>query len=173
MAWTTTPWTLPSNIALCVNESFDYVKVRSTRIPDDCMTAPQVKDPKSGKLYIVAECLLSSIPGAVPAKKKGKEAQAGFQVVSKMLGKELLGLCYEPLFPYFHTLKEQGAFRVVGDGYVTAESGTGIVHQAPAFGEDDYRVCLAHGIIQKGGFLPCPVDDSGVFTDEITDFAGM
>ena len=114
---------------------------------------------------------MSSIPGAVP-KKKSKDG-SGFQVMSKMKGKDLEGLAYEPLFPYFVSLKDNGGFRVVTDAYVTADSGTGIVHQAPAFGEDDYRVCLAHGIIQKGGFLPCPVDDAGMFTEDVTDFAGM
>lgn len=130
-----------------------------------------MKDPKSGELYIVAECLLASIPGAVPSKKKDKGS--GFEILSKMKGKELVGLNYEPLFPYFAKMRDSGCFRVLSDGYVTSDSGTGIVHQAPAFGEDDYRVCLAHGIIEKGGFLPCPVDDSGHFTEEVSDFNGM
>lgn len=90
-----------------------------------------------------------------------------------MKGSDLVGKRYKPLFSYFLSLKQEGAFRVLGDGYVTSESGTGIVHQAPAFGEDDYRVCLTHGIIQKGGELPCPVDDSGCFTEPVSDFAGL
>jgi isoleucyl-tRNA synthetase len=61
---------------------------------------------------------------------------------------------------------------VVSDNYVTDDSGTGVVHQAPAFGEDDYRVCLAHGVIEKGEGLPCPVDLNGRFTEEVTDFTG-
>lgn len=65
------------------------------------------------------------------------------------------------------------AFRVVSDDYVTDDSGTGIVHSAPAFGEDDYRVCIAHGVISKGGFMPCPVDANGCFSPEVTEFAGM
>ena len=68
--------------------------------------------------------------------------------------------------------REGGAFRVVVDGYVTSESGTGVVHQAPAFGEDDYRVCLAQGVIGKGTNVPCPVDSNGRFTEEVRDFVG-
>ena len=67
------------------------------------------------------------------------------QILAKMKGSELVGTHYAPLFPYFAHLKASGAFRVVGDGYVTATGGTGVVHQAPAFGEDDNRVCLAQG----------------------------
>jgi len=133
----------------------------------------QAKDPKSGNIYVVAESLLGNVPGAVATKKKGKEAKGGFEILAKMKGKELLGLEYVPLFDYFASLKSRGAFKVVGDAYVTSESGTGIVHQAPAFGEDDYRVCINYGIIEKGGFLPCPVDDTGSFTEVVSDFAGM
>ncbi|GMH37086.1 hypothetical protein BSKO_04959 [Bryopsis sp. KO-2023] len=162
IAWTTTPWTLPSNVALCVNPAFDYIKVR---------------DPQTNKCYIVAESRLSEIPGAVPKKAKKKDSKdskpAGFEILQKMKGSELVGKGYAPLFPYFQSMKAEGAFRVVSDGYVTSDSGTGVVHQAPAFGEDDYRVCLAHGIIKKGGTVPCPVDDAGKFTPEVTDFAGI
>eukprot|EP00803_Ostreobium_quekettii_P004677 evm.model.scf_312.8 EVM.evm.TU.scf_312.8 scf_312:69741-82588(+) len=161
IAWTTTPWTLPSNLALCVNPQFDYVKV---------------KNPETGDQYIVAESRLSEIPGAVPKPQKGKKKgpqPAGFSVIQKMKGTDLVGLKYAPLFPFFCHLKESGAFRVVADGYVTSDSGTGVVHQAPAFGEDDFRVCLANGVVQKGQPLPCPVDASGCFTEEASDFSGM
>ncbi|KAK9804719.1 hypothetical protein WJX72_001779 [[Myrmecia] bisecta] len=163
VAWTTTPWTLPSNLALCVNPDFTYVKV---------------KDPEKGKVYIVAEPLLAKLPGAVPQEKKGKKAKegdkakGGFEVLAKMQGKDLAGRTYEPMFPYFADHKASGAFRIVTDGYVTADSGTGVVHCAPAFGEDDNRVCLANGIIAKGAAMPCPVDGDGRFTAEVTDFAG-
>lgn len=166
VAWTTTPWTLPSNVALCVNPEFTYVKV---------------KDPASGKVYIVGESRLSEIPGAVPKAKKGAKKggtanedkpEGGFTVVEKMVGKDLVGRTYTPLFPYFADLKATGAFKVCGDAYVTEDSGTGIVHQAPAFGEDDYRVCLAHGVIAKGTTVPCPVDDDGCFTDPVFEFKG-
>ncbi|KAI3433769.1 hypothetical protein D9Q98_003575 [Chlorella vulgaris] len=166
VAWTTTPWTLPSNLSLCVNAEFDYVKAR---------------DPATGKVYIVMETRLAEIPGAVPKPKKAKKgkeaadeaAPKGFEIISKFKGSALKGLTYQPLFPYFAALKQQGAFKVVLDSYVTADSGVGIVHQAPAFGEDDYRVCLANGVIAKGEGIPCPVDDAGCFTAEVTDFAGM
>jgi isoleucyl-tRNA synthetase len=70
-------------------------------------------------------------------------------------------------------MKERGAFRILNDDYVTEESGTGVVHQAPYFGEDDYRVCLLAGVITKDMDIICPVDDSGCFSSEVTDFAGQ
>ena len=75
------------------------------------------------------------------------------------------------LFSYF--AHRETAFQVVSDEYVTDSSGTGVVHQAPAFGEDDYRVCLKYNVIQKGGDLPCPVNDDGCYTELVTDFKGM
>ena len=168
VAWTTTPWTLPSNLALCVHPDFDYLKVQ---------------DPKTGKVYIVAESRLSSIPGAVPQqkkKKKGKskkpaadaEPQEGFKILDKFKGSTLVGARYEPLFPYFKDLAETGAFKVCSDTYVTDDAGTGIVHQAPAYGEDDYRVCMKHGVIRKGESLPDPLDANGCFLPVVSDFAG-
>ena len=115
----------------------------------------------------MAESRLPFIPGAVPKPSKKKASGAaeeapkgGFEVLSKHPGRDLVGLKYAPLFGYF-SQHESTAFRVVSDGYVTDDSGTGIVHQAPAFGEDDNRVCLAHGILKKGEELPCPVDLDG------------
>lgn len=99
--------------------------------------------------------------------------EPAFEVVAKMQGSALVGLRYTPIFPYFKDFAPTQTFRVVSDGYVTDDSGTGIVHQAPAFGEDDYRVCLANGIIDKGEKMPCPVDLSGRFTEEVTDFQGL
>ena len=165
LAWTTTPWTLPSNLALCVNPEFTYLKV---------------KDPNTDNVYIVGKERLASVPGAVPKKSKGKKRGAGaaeaeqkpWEIMSEIQGTELIGKTYQPLFPYFADMKSEGAFKVCGDAYVTDDSGTGIVHQAPAFGEDDYRVCLAHGVIKKGGLVPCPVDDDGRFTPTVADFEG-
>ncbi|CAG9465638.1 unnamed protein product [Pedinophyceae sp. YPF-701] len=158
VAWTTTPWTLPSNLALCVNPAFTYVRC---------------KDPKTGNVYVVGESRLGAIPGATKKKgKKGKPDEPGWEVVGKCTGAELVGLEYEPLFPYYAERKGR-SFKVCGDAYVTDDSGTGVVHQAPAFGEDDNRVCMAHGIVSKGEELPCPVDASGVFVAPVTDFAGM
>jgi isoleucyl-tRNA synthetase len=139
-AWTTTPWTLPSNLAICVGPDIEYVKVR---------------DPETGQyIYLAADRLT---------------AYGEFEVLARVTGRELLGRRYRPLFPYFADQASLGAFQVVVDDYVTTESGTGMVHQAPAFGEDDYRVLKAAGIEA----FACPVTMNGRFTDEVTDFAGQ
>jgi len=152
IAWTTTPWTLPSNLALCVHPDMDYCKV---------------KDNKLEKVYIMMEARLKEL------FKKEED----YTVLEKMKGVDLKGLTYTPLFPYFKHLKGQspgvGAFRVVTDTYVTADAGTGVVHQAPYFGEDDNRVCLAQGIVQQDGEVVCPLDGVGRFTSEVTDFVGQ
>lgn len=150
--WTTTPWTLPSNLGVCVHPAFDYV---------------QVKDEASGKEYILAEARL---PELYPKMKKKGYKGGEWTVVKRFKGAELKGRRYEPLFPYF--ADHPGAFQVLTDEYVTEDSGTGVVHQAPAFGEDDYRVCMAAGVIIAGGVLPCPVDNNGRFTAEVPDFVG-
>jgi isoleucyl-tRNA synthetase len=90
------------------------------------------------------------------------------------VGQELVGKKYQPIFTYFaNTPQSPQYFRILSDNYVTDDAGTGIVHQAPAFGEDDYRVCLAHGVIEKGKELPCPVDSNGMFTEEVPEVKGM
>lgn len=151
LAWTTTPWTLPSNLALCVNPKLEYV---------------YVADEKSGKTYVMAESRLVQLYKN-PKKKKG------FEILRKVKGSELVGLRYEPLFDYFADEYRERAFRVLSDDYVTDEDGTGIVHQAPAFGEDDYRVCTTQGVVDLGEGLPCPVDDDGKFVAPVSDFAGL
>jgi isoleucyl-tRNA synthetase len=98
--------------------------------------------------------------------------QQGFEVIAKFKGSELKGRSYTPLFPYFEGMKATGAFRICVDGYVTDDSGTGVVHQAPAFGEDDYRVCVDNGIVDIAE-LPCPLDAGACFVDPVTDFMGM
>ena len=142
-AWTTTPWTLPSNLALCVGKDIDYVEAR---------------DQESGRIVILAKERLDAI---------GKTKQ--LEVIAEFKGSELVGTRYEPLFPYFSEHEKDGAFVVLEDNYVTTDTGTGIVHQAPAFGEDDFRVLRAAGI----QVAPCPVDMEGQFTNEVTDFKGM
>jgi len=142
-AWTTTPWTLPSNLALCVGKDIDYVEAR---------------DQESGRIVIFAKERLDAI---------GKTKQ--LEVIAEFKGSELVGTRYEPLFPYFSEHEKDGAFVVLEDNYVTTDTGTGIVHQAPAFGEDDFRVLRAAGI----QVAPCPVDMEGQFTNEVTDFKGM
>jgi len=148
LAWTTTPWTLPSNLALCVHPEMEYV---------------YVEDAKSKEVYIMAKARL------VCLYKKETE----YKIQKSVVGADLVGLKYEPLFDYFMELKGETSFRVLSDNYVTSDSGTGIVHQAPAFGEDDMRVCLKFGVIEKGESVPCPVDDDGRFTEDVKDFFGM
>lgn len=148
LAWTTTPWTLPSNLALCVNPNHIYVKV---------------KDLETGRVYILLEKRLETV----------YKSPDLYEILSNFPGKELKGIEYVPLFPYFANKRERGAFRVLVDDYVTEESGTGIVHQAPYFGEDDYRVVLAAGIITRDDEPICPVNASGCFTDPVTEFLGQ
>lgn len=142
-AWTTTPWTLPSNMALIVNEEIDYQLVHEKT--------------KDIKFYIAKE--------RVEAYKKGHD----FEVIKEVKGKDLVGMTYEPLFPYFKDQKENGAFQVVSDNYVTISDGTGIVHSAPAFGEDDNRVLKEHKI----SAFALPLNSKAEFTPEVTDFAGI
>ena len=86
----------------------------------------------------------------------------------------MAGCSYSPLFPYFEAEYSSRAFKVIADTYVTDDAGTGIVHQAPAFGEDDFRVCDEHAIFDKSsGRIPCPLDENGRFTAEVPDFAGQ
>eukprot|EP01027_Heterolobosea_sp_BB2_P022048 GEZU01032431.1.p1 GENE.GEZU01032431.1~~GEZU01032431.1.p1 ORF type:complete len:1094 (+),score=459.19 GEZU01032431.1:187-3468(+) len=162
IAWTTTPWTLPSNLALCVNPDFDYVKIQ---------------EKESKNIYIVAECRLIEL--YKPKKKAGKADEnpkpddSQYTVLQRMKGTDLQGKRYIPLFDYFLSEREHGAFTILCDKYVDAESGTGVVHQAPGFGEDDYRVCLNNGIVRKGEAIVCPLDLNGRFTKQVPDFEGM
>ncbi|EKF32654.1 isoleucyl-tRNA synthetase, putative [Trypanosoma cruzi marinkellei] len=156
IAWTTTPWTLPSNLALCVHPNLDYVKVL---------------DPKTKRHYIVGELRLGEV---FPSKKKGAhkgDEAPPYVIVTRMKGSELVGTKYEPLFPYFKSTHGETAFRVISDTYVTTDTGTCVVHQAPGFGEEDYRICISNGILKKEEVL-CPVDENGVFHPDVTDFCG-
>ena len=146
-AWTTTPWTLPSNLALIVNKDIDYLFVQETKHEKN----------KDVKFWIAKERL--------EAYKKGNE----FEVLKECKGSDLIGKEYEPLFTYFEDQRAQGAFKVLADDYVTTSDGTGIVHSAPAFGEDDNRVMKANGI---NAFV-CPMNSKAEFTSEVSDFAGM
>lgn len=145
IAWTTTPWTLPSNLALVVNPEKEYVKV---------------KDNATAKVYIMMEARLDAL------FKKPEE----YAILGRFKGETLKDKTYIPLFPYFASLKKKRAFRILCDTYVTEESGTGVVHSAPYFGEDDYRVSLAAGVITKDQDMICPVDASGCFTETVVDF---
>lgn len=145
LAWTTTPWTLPGNLALSVGASIEYVKVR-----------------KNGKLYILAKDRLSDYTN-----------ELGDDIVETLKGKDLVGKSYKPVFNFYQNLQlarsEGGnAFKVVAGSHVTIEDGTGIVHTAPAFGEEDYQVAKENGI---DFFMP--VDDLGHFTVEVPDYSGQ
>ena len=144
LAWTTTPWTLPSNLALALGPEITYVKV---------------KDIEEGVYYILGEERLSHYYPKSEA----------YEIVETYIGKDLAGFSYEPLFPYFAHLKEEsGAFITVVGDYVTTQDGCGIVHTAPGFGEDDYQVLKGTGIP-----VVCPIDDDAKFTSEVTDFEGI
>ncbi|KAJ2492852.1 isoleucine--tRNA ligase [Coemansia sp. RSA 2050] len=150
IAFTTTPWTLPSNCALCVNADFEYVKI---------------KDGETGNFYILLESCLGSL------YKNLKTAK--FEIVEKIKATDLVGLEYEPIFDFYEPQLKDAAWRVIADSYVTSTTGTGIVHNAPAYGVDDYRVCLKYKIFAPGGFVPMPVKDNGVFDETVGPFAGM
>lgn len=139
LAWTTTPWTLPSNLCLAVGEELCYAYVDT-----------------GDSVYVACKNTLGNY------KKVFGEKPV---ILKECKGYDLLGKTYEPLFGYFAVMKDEGAFRVVSAGYVGSDEGTGIVHTAPAFGEDDYWTC-------KNNKIPLvnPVDDKGYFTEEIKDF---
>ncbi len=141
IAWTTTPWTLPSNLALTVNPNLTYAFV---------------KDKSDGNTYILARELISSF----------YKSEEEYTITKEVKGKELEELEYEPLFPYFKD--NPNSFKILLANFVTAESGTGIVHTAPAFGEDDNTICRKYEIP-----MVQPVNASGNFTDEVTDYAGQ
>jgi isoleucyl-tRNA synthetase len=144
-AWTTTPWTLPSNLALAVGPGVHYVVVEVA------------EGVRAGRRVVL---------GANALAKYERELGEGHRVVATLPGSELRGLHYRPLLPYF--TGHRNSFVVLVDDFVTDDDGTGIVHMAPGFGEDDQRVCEAAGIV-----LVCPVDDSGRFTAEVPDYAGL
>ncbi len=140
VAWTTTPWTLPSNLALAVSKELVYVSVISD---------------KSGEKanYIVAESLAHRISDALESEED----------IAACKGADLIGKSYVPLFPYFENA--ENAFQILdGSSFVTDGDGTGIVHMAPGFGEDDQKCCAENGIE-----VVVPVDGQGKYTDEIFD----
>jgi isoleucyl-tRNA synthetase len=143
LAWTTTPWTLPSNLGLAVGRDIDYVSVR---------------EKSSGDRVVVAKALLASTY---------KNPLDELEDVIELKGSQLLGVKYAPLLPYFADKAKEGAFKVIHSDHVTTESGTGIVHMAPAFGEEDYYACMKEGMP-----IVNPVDDDGMFTAEVPDFQG-
>ncbi|KAI8800331.1 tRNA synthetases class I-domain-containing protein [Cladochytrium replicatum] len=149
LAWTTTPWTLPSNLALCVHPEFEYWKIH---------------DQESDSNFVLLGSRVESF-----YKEYKKEPK--YKVLEKLKGSSLVGTKYTPIFPFFK--ENSRAFVVVADTYVTDDSGTGIVHNAPGFGEDDLRVCLAHNIVTGEGDVPCPVDAAGRYTSEVSTYSGV
>ena len=145
LIWTTTPWTLPENLMMCAGAAIDYVAVRD--VTDDAKP-----------VYIMAKARLPHI------FKKPEQ----YEVVAEFKGTELKGTSYEPIFPYFADKKAEGAFRVLNDDYVTTDDGVGIVHIAPAYGEDDFRVCKEAGMLA----MVDPLDASCNFTDQVPEYAG-
>ncbi|CAH8551607.1 unnamed protein product [Schistosoma turkestanicum] len=149
IAWTTTPWTLISNLALCMHPEKDYVKIL---------------DISKNRKFVIMKARLTSV----------YKQESEYKILDTFKGRSMEGLTYQPPFNYFiHLKKERNAFRILCDTYVTEDVGTGIVHQAPYFGEDDFRVCLANGIIAKDTPMICPVNPNGRFTDQIKEFSGM
>ena len=139
LAWTTTPWTLPSNLALAVGADIDYAVVEL-----------------DGRRVILAEARVAAYERELGAAER----------VGTVSGRELVGRSYEPLFPYF--AGHPNAFRVLEGDFVSIEDGTGVVHLAPGFGEDDQRVSEENGIA-----LVVPVDSRGRFTSEVPDYEGL
>jgi len=167
IAWTTTPWTFPGNVLLAVGENIEYafVKVLESEKKVNEAQAPGIKN----NIIDTAETLKQNY--YIIAKERlldifKDEEEDVFEVLKVVKGKDLLGLKYEPLFPYFADTKN--AFQVVSADFVTTENGTGIVHIAPAFGEDDYEVGKKNNV----GFVQ-HVKMNGTFTEEVTDFAGL
>jgi isoleucyl-tRNA synthetase len=139
LVWTTTPWTLPSNLAIAIGPDLRYVIIEH-----------------ENKKYVLGEDRLAHY-----------EAEfEGATVLATVMGTELVGRHYSPMFPYF--ADHEGAFQVLAGDFVTTDEGTGIVHMAPGFGEDDQRVCEAAGIA-----IICPVNDQGEFDERVPDFAGL
>ncbi|MCR5218092.1 isoleucine--tRNA ligase [Treponema sp.] len=155
LAWTTTPWTLPSNLGLCMGPEVDYVKIL---------------DKESGDKYILARARLSAY----------YKEESQYEILWEKKGAEFIGVRYEPLFPYFAELSDpavctaktnqkcqEGAFRMFNADYVSTEDGTGIVHIAPAFGEEDNKVFRGTGIPNVE-----PIDAECKFTKEVSDYTG-
>lgn len=172
IAWTTTPWTLPSNTALVVGKKINYVKIRTFN-----------KYTGSPVSVVLAKDLISKHFKAEGENASFQDYKLGDKVIpwelaAEFVGEELVGLRYEQLLPYITNEDlQENAFRVIPGDFVTTEDGTGIVHAAPTYGADDFRVAKEHGVPgilvkdENGKEVPT-VDRTGRFVSEITDFAG-
>lgn len=138
LAWTTTPWTLPANLALAVDEKAEYVKVTDGK-----------------RTFILAHQALE------------RYSNKDWEITETFPGKELIGKCYQPLYSFFETNTEKD-YRIYAGDFVSMEDGTGIVHIAPGFGEDDTKLGEQHGLS-----ILLTVNDEGLFVDKLGDWAGM
>lgn len=149
--WTTTPWTLPANLALGINITFQYFIIKRT-------------DEEDENFYLVLS-------------NKAGEIFPGFIIQTSISGKSLIGIEYKPIFDYL--IKENDIFNVsncfvILDGkFVTSDTGTGIVHLAPGFGMDDHQCFVENKLIESNAHVPCPVDDSGLYTKTVYDLTGV
>ncbi len=172
LAWTTTPWTLPSNCALAIGEDIHYLKILTynpyTFIPTEVILAKDLV-PK----YFSEKASLIQWEDYKPGDKL-----IPWREINTYIGRELLGVQYEQLMPYVVNANLlENAFRVIAGDFVTTEEGTGIVHTASIFGADDFRVCRENGVPsvmgldESGNEVPL-VNKQGKFTKEVTDFEG-
>jgi len=161
LAWTTTPWTLPSNLALAVNREMEYSYCVRDGEPNKCYIIASNAQPKYEKIGLFPYKVIRT---KIPIGEKGDyEAQQ----LGKIFGADLVGLSYHPLFPYFKN--HPNAFRILdGSNFVTDSDGTGIVHMAPGFGEDDQKCCETNDIE-----IVVPVDGQGKYTDAIFDITNQ
>ncbi|MGO2665315.1 class I tRNA ligase family protein, partial [Mycetocola reblochoni] len=167
LAWTTTPWTLPTNAALAVGPDISYVVVPEGPRGAADVAAGGERDGSRGNRYLIAAELLGAYATDLGY---ADAAEATDAVVARVTGSELAGVRYEPLFDYYTDADEYNVAAswqfLVGD-YVTTTDGTGIVHQAPAYGEEDQKLCEAAGIP-----VILSLDEGGRFTSAVTDVAG-
>lgn len=151
VAWTTTPWTLPANLALCVNADMIYVRIK-------------IEDKK----YIMAKSCIWNLFSKT----------TNIEILNEFKGSELVNLTYKPIFPFTQKIDIDNSiireYKIVSDPYVTSgDIGSGIVHLAPAFGDDDFRVCFSNGLIDnKNVSLYCPIDDYGRYEELIEQYKG-
>lgn len=134
VAWTTTPWTLPANCVLAVNPKLMYAVIEH-----------------AGKRLVIAESRVN-------------EYFRGSSIVERIEGKDLVGHSYAQPFQYYENLRSHGFFRVLAADFVSDASGTAVVHCSPAFGEEDYKICVENGLLTENGEAPCPIDEDGCFT---------
>jgi len=174
LAWTTTPWTLPSNVALTVGPNITYAKVQTfspyTAQPISVLLA-------ADRIPAYFEAANESLP-MEPHDLNAKKPAIPYRILGTYKGSDLLGIRYDQLLPYVSSpaLEEKG-FQLISGDWVTTEDGTGVVHTAPYFGADDMRACKEAGIPMIGiedekGIIQPLVDRQGRFVPEVTDFAG-